>query len=428
VDQSHRRRRSLLFAVLLGLLVAVPTGPGYASPRDDKNRVDRQLQETAATLEAATQRAQQAAVQHEAATAALPGAQAAEAEARGRAIGAEAAAQQAERESDEAAAAEQTARGQYDDAAEAVVRGRESVSVFVAAAYKGSGFMMANTVMAATDPEELATTIGYLDHIAADQQEALDALTSARMVAKQRSDAALLARERADRAADRARQALAAAQAAQAAAAQATANVKALILQTAESAAIANQERSAVLAQYAELQRESDRIGAQLRALAAQEQARNRAKSGGSSLTAPSELRPGAFFLMPVHGWKTSNFGMRYDPYYHVYQLHAGVDLAAPGGSPIAAAAGGTVVRASWYGGYGNYTCISHGEYQGKGLATCYGHQSKILVSVGEHVNRGEVIGLVGTTGASTGYHLHFEVRINGTPVQPLNWLPACLC
>src|SRR2546423_15477685 len=110
VDQCHRRRRSLFFAVLLGLLVAVSAGPGYASPRDDKNRVDRRLQETAATLEGATQRAQQAAIQHEAATAALPGAQAAEADARGRAIGAQVAAKQAERESDAATAAEQAAR------------------------------------------------------------------------------------------------------------------------------------------------------------------------------------------------------------------------------------------------------------------------------------------------------------------------------
>jgi murein DD-endopeptidase MepM/ murein hydrolase activator NlpD len=428
VDQSHRRRRSLVFAVLLVLLVAVPGRITYASPRDDKNRVDRQLEQTAATLEAATQRAQQAAAQHEAAIAALPGAQAAEADAKGRAIGAEAAAKQAERDSDAAEAAETAARAEYDQAADAVDRGRASVSVFVAAAYKGSGFMMANTVLAATNPGQLATTIGYLDHIAGEEQQALDALTSARMVAKQRSDVAVLARQRADRAAERAQQALADAQAAQLAAAQATANVKALITQTAQSAAVADQERSAVLAQYAELQRESDRIGAQLRAVAAQEQARDRAKGSGSGRTAPSEMRPGAFFLMPVRGWKSSNFGMRYDPYYHVYQLHAGVDLAAAGGSPIAAAAGGTVVRAGWNGGYGNYTCISHGEYQGKGLATCYGHQSKILVSVGEHVNRGEVIGLVGTTGASTGYHLHFEVRINGTPVQPLNWLPACLC
>jgi murein DD-endopeptidase MepM/ murein hydrolase activator NlpD len=104
------------------------------------------------------------------------------------------------------------------------------------------------------------------------------------------------------------------------------------------------------------------------------------------------------------------------------------VDLAAGGGQPIVAAADGVVVRAGPSGGNGNYTCISHGLYQGKGLATCYAHQSAILVHVGEHVQRGELIGRVGTTGASTGYHLHFEVRLNGTPVQPLNWLPACLC
>jgi murein DD-endopeptidase MepM/ murein hydrolase activator NlpD len=131
---------------------------------------------------------------------------------------------------------------------------------------------------------------------------------------------------------------------------------------------------------------------------------------------------------MPVRGVKTSNFGMRYDPYYHVWQLHAGVDFAAPGGTPIYAAGPGRVVRTGWAGGYGNYTCIYHGLYRGHGISTCYGHQSRILVHVGQTVSRGQLIGLVGTTGASTGYHLHFEVRVDGTPVQPLDWLPGCLC
>jgi murein DD-endopeptidase MepM/ murein hydrolase activator NlpD len=125
---------------------------------------------------------------------------------------------------------------------------------------------------------------------------------------------------------------------------------------------------------------------------------------------------------------KTSGFGMRYDPYYRVWQLHAGVDLAAPGGTPIYAAGPGRVVRAGWAGGYGNYTCLYHGLYRGRGISTCYGHQSRILVHVGQAVRRGQLIGLVGTTGASTGYHLHFEVRVDGTPVQPLDWLPGCLC
>jgi murein DD-endopeptidase MepM/ murein hydrolase activator NlpD len=115
---------------------------------------------------------------------------------------------------------------------------------------------------------------------------------------------------------------------------------------------------------------------------------------------------------------------MRFDPYYRVWQLHPGVDLAAPGGTPIYAAGDGRVVQAGWRGGYGNYTCIYHGMYQGKGLSTRYGHQAAILVQVGQRVGRGDLIGRVGTTGD----HLHFEVRVDGTPVQPLNWLDPCLC
>ncbi|NUT07394.1 MAG: M23 family metallopeptidase [Hamadaea sp.] len=119
---------------------------------------------------------------------------------------------------------------------------------------------------------------------------------------------------------------------------------------------------------------------------------------------------------------------MRYDPYYHVWQLHAGVDLAADGGTPIYAAADGVVSYAGWAGGYGNYTCVRHGRSGGKTMSTCYGHQSRILVSDGQRVRQGQLIGRVGTTGASTGNHLHFEVRLDGRPVNPLPYLPGCLC
>jgi murein DD-endopeptidase MepM/ murein hydrolase activator NlpD len=86
------------------------------------------------------------------------------------------------------------------------------------------------------------------------------------------------------------------------------------------------------------------------------------------------------------------------------------------------------VIRAGYNGGYGNYTCISHGRLGGEGFSTCYGHQSAIGVHVGEQVRRGEVIGRVGTTGASTGNHLHFETRFNGEPRNPASYLPGCLC
>lgn len=189
---------------------------------------------------------------------------------------------------------------------------------------------------------------------------------------------------------------------------------------------MANQERGAVLARYQDLKAESDRIAAELRAAASR--AGSSGGGGGSSRPAQPPSGGGAFFQMPTAGWKSSDFGMRYDPYYHVSQLHAGVDIAAPSGQAIYAAGDGRVVTAGWSGGYGNYTCISHGQYQGSDLATCYGHQSAILVSVGQSVRRGQLIGRVGSTGASTGSHLHFEVRRGGDPVNPLPWLPSCFC
>jgi len=115
----------------------------------------------------------------------------------------------------------------------------------------------------------------------------------------------------------------------------------------------------------------------------------------------------------PVSAPITSPFGWRWG------RMHEGVDLGAAYGTPIAAAGSGTVIYAGWLGGYGNLTVIDHGG----GLATAYGHQSRIAVSVGRQVSRGEIIGYVGSTGHSTGPHLHFEVRVNGQPVDPLGYL-----
>lgn len=121
----------------------------------------------------------------------------------------------------------------------------------------------------------------------------------------------------------------------------------------------------------------------------------------------------------PVLGEVTSGFGYRIHPIFKVRKLHTGIDIDADTGDSIKAAATGTVVSAGWKGGYGKCIIISHDD----GLATLYGHASQILVSVGEKVERGEVIGKVGSTGYSTGPHLHFEVRVNGTPVDPLGYL-----
>ena len=119
-------------------------------------------------------------------------------------------------------------------------------------------------------------------------------------------------------------------------------------------------------------------------------------------------------FIWPVNGPITGSFGEQRPGH-----IHAGIDISAPSGTPIRAAAGGQVAIAGWTGGYGNYTCIQHGG----GLSTCYGHQSSIGVSVGQSGSQGQVIGSVGSTGHSTGPHLHFEVRVGGSPVSPLSYL-----
>lgn len=110
-----------------------------------------------------------------------------------------------------------------------------------------------------------------------------------------------------------------------------------------------------------------------------------------------------------------SPFGMRYHPILHYERLHAGIDFGASPGTPIHAAADGVVVIAGPRGGYGNATVIDHGS----GIATVYAHQSQIIVRPGQLVKRGDVIGAVGTTGLSTGPHLHFEARVRGIPVNP---------
>ena len=115
----------------------------------------------------------------------------------------------------------------------------------------------------------------------------------------------------------------------------------------------------------------------------------------------------------------TSGFGPRVHPIYGDVRMHTGIDFGASMGTPIRAAADGIVVSAGPFGGYGNATVIDHGN----GLATMYAHQSQIIVSAGQRVSRGQVIGYVGSTGFSTGPHLHFEVRVQGTPVDPMQYL-----
>ncbi len=121
-------------------------------------------------------------------------------------------------------------------------------------------------------------------------------------------------------------------------------------------------------------------------------------------------------FIRPVDGPIVSGFGYRVHPIFRRVKFHYGIDISAPSGTPIHAAADGVVVFAGWRRAYGNTVIVDHGN----GLATLYAHCSRVLVSEGEVVKQGQVIALVGSTGLSTGPHLHFEVRRYGEPINPL--------
>ncbi len=129
----------------------------------------------------------------------------------------------------------------------------------------------------------------------------------------------------------------------------------------------------------------------------------------------------GGIMAWPVPGYTriTSPFGMRYHPILHIYKIHTGMDIGAPTGANFVAASEGIVVKAEMNSAYGNMVVIDHGG----GVSTLYAHGSQILVTVGQAVKRGEPVLKVGSTGYATGPHAHFEVRINGEPVQPINFL-----
>ena len=162
-------------------------------------------------------------------------------------------------------------------------------------------------------------------------------------------------------------------------------------------------DREELLAEIDSLQKQSSALAASIRS-----------SQAAQPTTATTVIQSGSGVLQwPVSGPVTSPFGSRWG------RMHEGIDIAVPSGTPVHAAGGGTVIYAGWMEGYGNLVAIDHGG----GLATAYGHNTSVTVSVGQSVSVGDVIAYSGSTGHSTGPHVHFEVRVNGTPVDPLGYL-----
>lgn len=162
---------------------------------------------------------------------------------------------------------------------------------------------------------------------------------------------------------------------------------------------------------YEKAERELARQSANIQSMIA----RNR---GGSTVKITS-----SGFIKPIGGRITSPFGWRTHPIFNSRTFHSGVDIAGPNRGSIKASNSGKVIYSGWYGGYGKVVILDHGVVNGKPTTTLYAHMSSIRVGQGQFVNKGDVVGYEGTTGYSTGPHVHFEVRINGKPNNPLNYI-----
>ncbi|MFB9660936.1 M23 family metallopeptidase [Glycomyces mayteni] len=411
------RRIGWLLAALL-LTAGTASSPAFGVSQSDLDEVDRQKAEMAAELEDASDEVRAAGAVLAETEARLPGAEHEVDVAQGRVAAAEAESAQAAREAEAAREALAAAEAEYEAAAAAVDEAREARASLFNATARGAELLTVDAILSSDDPAEAIDGLTYLEFLMDGKDQAVQEVTLSRREAANAENAAATAQAAAEAAEAAAAQALADAQAREAEAHAAQLAVQQLQADQEAALAVAESSRDEAQADYDDLEAESERLADQLR----REDDDDSGDHGGGSSSGGGG--GGRGWVVPVDGWKSSDFGWRMHPIFGYARLHGGTDFAASSGTTIHAAASGKVVYAGWSSGYGKLTCISHGG----GVTSCYAHQSSIWVSYGEHVDKDEGIGAVGTTGDSTGPHLHFEVRVNGERVNPVPYLPSCLC
>ncbi|GAA1678535.1 hypothetical protein GCM10009830_27050 [Glycomyces endophyticus] len=411
------RRIGWLLAALL--IAGTASSPAFGVSQSELDEVEREKAEMAAELEDASAEVRAAGDVLAETRARLPDAQYEVDVAQGRVAAAESEAAQAQREADAAREALAAAEAAYTEAAAVVEEARESRAAMFNATARGAELLTVDAILASDEPAEAIDGLTYLEFLMEGKDQAVEEVTLARREAANAENVAAAAQAEAEAAEAAAAQALAEAQVRAAEAAAAQLAVQQLESDQAAALAVAEDSRDEAQSDYDDLEAESERLADALR----REDDDDDRDSGGSSSSSGGG-GGGSGWVVPVDGWKSSDYGWRMHPIFGYARLHGGTDFAAGSGTTIHAAASGKVVYAGWSSGYGKLTCIAHGG----GVTSCYAHQSSIWVDYGERVDRDEEIGAVGTTGDSTGPHLHFEVRVHGERVNPVRYLPSCLC
>ena len=327
-----------------------------------------------------------------------------------------------------ASAAEAQAKGVYDAAAadlavakaahaaaQSQVTSKEAeisqlqkkVDQFARSVYQQGPTSQWEIILESTSPSDLTVRLQNINAVSSTTAKSLDELVVAKEELVVEAAAAEAIRLDMQRVADIASQALIDAQNAAEKAASQQAALDKLVKQEAKALKVAEDDKADVQRQYDELRAEQLRIAA---------------ISRGAGTQGPVDPQATGPLSWPLPGRAAGGgVGARVHPVHRGYSCHTGVDVSASGGTPIRSAAAGVVLATRWGGAYGKMTLINHGE----GVVTMYAHQSNYGVVPGQVVSNQEVIGYVGTTGSSTGNHLHFEVHLNGVPYNPMGWFGA---
>ena len=403
-----------IVAALVALSLPSLTTSASADATGDAKR---RIRVAAGELENSTAAVRRAAASLEAVAAQLPGAQRNVSIATGELAGARARLAEANTKVRKAELATETAQRKVDDATALVDRGRQTIDGLARRSYQQGPLGDLREVFLAGSPQDVVDRAETVKKVFRGQNDVLHEITVNRVRLATTTAELDVQQGVLEGARDVAKAGEAKARAVTVQAQQAQQRVASLVAQRKGALADAESARAADVAEYKAANDASRALAARIRALAA-ERARKAARDRVSGPVVTSGR-----FAWPTDGHLTSRFGYRRHPIYGDVRFHAGIDIGAPIGTPVWAAAPGTVIQAGYASGYGTLVLVSHGSYNGRDIVTGYAHMSALLVSVGQRVGRGQEVGRVGNEGNSTGPHLHFEVRANGDPIDPLDWV-----
>jgi murein DD-endopeptidase MepM/ murein hydrolase activator NlpD len=435
-------RTALTAALLSAALVAGLTAPSFADKKHDleqqKKEANSRARDAQKNLDASTKQFADAAAALKAAEAKLGAAQSILDQTRGKVVVAEAFDAEMQGKLEKSQSDLRSARKQLATGEKQLVSSEKSVEEFAVQDYlEGDrGLRAVSGLLQGEDPAAYGEKVSLNGAVSDDQVATMQRLEASRVILKLKRQKVQKLRDKVKVQRAQAAANLVEKQQLQVAAEQQTAEVADLVTArqgAADTAATAQAEDERLLQEF---QAESNRLETELQKVVAEElrkereraarEAKRKAAGGGGQADDPEPPATGdsgGTLSRPVSGPITSPYGMRVHPITGVYKLHDGMDFGVPCGTPVRAAATGTILQQYFNGAYGNRIILNNGVKRGVSVVTTYNHLSRFALKAGAKVQRGQVIGYSGTTGYSTGCHLHFMVLTNGSTVNPAGWL-----